>query len=71
MNALQLLKRMREEHMRTALILSRTADMLEHALHRRATFEVREEAYDALADARRRVRDCDPILWPPKQKKAA
>jgi hypothetical protein len=54
----------RTEHMRTALILSRTAEMLDEALHGRAKGEVREEAYDALAQARRRVRDCDAILWP-------
>ena len=55
---------MREEHMRTVLILSRVADSLEDALKGRAKFEVREEAYDRLAVARRRIRDVDPILWP-------
>lgn len=55
---------MREEHMRTTLILAGVADSLEDALKGRARFEVREEAYDRLANARRRIRDCDAILWP-------
>ena len=55
---------MREEHMRTALILSRVAESLEDALKGRAKFDLREEAYDRLALARRRLRDCDSILWP-------
>lgn len=50
--------------MRTALILARTADSLEDALKGRAKFEVREEAYDQLAVARRRIADCDRIIWP-------
>jgi hypothetical protein len=54
----------REEHMRTTLILARTADALENALKGRAKFEVREDAYDQLATARRRIRDCDRIIWP-------
>jgi hypothetical protein len=57
----------RQEHMRTALILSQTARMLDEALHGRARFEVREEAYDALAVARRRVRDCDALLFSEKE----
>lgn len=57
-------EQMREEHMRTLLILSRTASMLDEALHGRATFEVREEAYDVLAQARRRIVQCDAMLWP-------
>ena len=59
---------MREEHMRTALILSRVADSLEDALKGRAKFDVREEAYDRLAMARRRIRDVDPILFPDQQR---
>jgi len=54
----------REEHMRTALILGRTAESLNEALAGRARFEVREDARDALAQARRRLRDLDAMLWP-------
>lgn len=54
----------RAEHMRTALILAKTAEMLDEALHGRAKREVREEAYDALAQAHSRARDGDAILWP-------
>jgi hypothetical protein len=54
----------REEHMRTVVILARTADMLEEALAGRARFEVRENAYDALVQARRRQRAVDQMLWP-------
>jgi hypothetical protein len=57
-------KQMREEHMRTAAILARTADYLEEALAGRARFEVREAARDALAQARRRQAAVDAILWP-------
>lgn len=54
----------REEHMRTALILSRTAQMLGEALAGRARFEVREEAREALAQARARCEELDALLWP-------
>ena len=54
----------REEHMRTALILAGVADSLEYALKGQARFEVREEAYDRLAQARRRIAAVDGILWP-------
>lgn len=52
----------REEHMRTLSILARTADMLNEALAGRARFEVREEARDALANARRRCSQWDELL---------
>jgi hypothetical protein len=58
----------REEHMRTALILVQVADSLEDALKGRAKFEVREEAYDRLAMARRRARAVDAILWPDEKR---
>ena len=57
-------EQMREEHMRTMAILSRTATMLEEALAGRARFEVREEARDALAQARGRVLAVEAMLWP-------
>ena len=57
-------EQMREEHMRTVLVLSRTASMLEEALAGRARFEVREEARDALAQARRRCVAAEAMLWP-------
>jgi hypothetical protein len=56
----------REEHMRTALILSRTAEMLAAAL-KGVHHEEREEAYDVLASARRRCAEVDTILWPDKE----
>jgi hypothetical protein len=57
-------KQAAEEHMRTALILVRIANSLEEALAGRARFDVREEARDALAQARRRQREVDALLWP-------
>lgn len=53
----------REEAMRTALILGRTADLLEEALAGRARFEVREEAWDTLGQARRHLAKLDGLLW--------